>query len=131
MTCLMRMTYYVPTPVLSTRSSFVPRTQSATGLKLVLQVLSHSDFCNLRCALVRTLTLNLEFSHLSIFYWQMYLSQSSKPQWMQIMGEEQSSDEEQDSFKETLLETNPYLLGMTVAVSLLHTVFEFLAFKNG
>lgn len=38
---------------------------------------------------------------------------------------------DQDLFKETLLETNPYLLGMTVIVSIFHSVFEFLAFKNG
>ncbi len=31
----------------------------------------------------------------------------------------------------TLLDTNPYLLGLTVAVSILHSVFDFLAFKNG
>lgn len=31
----------------------------------------------------------------------------------------------------TLLDTNPYLLGLTVAVSILHSIFEFLAFKNG
>jgi Cleft lip and palate transmembrane protein 1 (CLPTM1) len=29
-----------------------------------------------------------------------------------------------------LVESNPYLLGLTVIVSLLHTVFDFLAFKN-
>lgn len=39
-------------------------------------------------------------------------------------------DEDQDSIKETLLETNPYLLGLTVAISILHSVFELLAFKN-
>ena len=33
--------------------------------------------------------------------------------------------------KEAILETNPYLMALTVAVSLLHSVFEFLAFKNG
>ena len=31
----------------------------------------------------------------------------------------------------TLLETNPYLLILTVVVSIVHSVFEFLAFKNG
>ena len=30
-----------------------------------------------------------------------------------------------------MLETNPYILGVTIVVSLVHTVFEFLAFKNG
>lgn len=40
-------------------------------------------------------------------------------------------DNDQDTLKETLLETNPYLLGLTIIVSILHSVFEFLAFKNG
>ena len=30
-----------------------------------------------------------------------------------------------------LLETNPYLLALTIVVSIVHSVFEFLAFKNG
>lgn len=44
-------------------------------------------------------------------------------------GEE--DDEDQDTIKEAFLETSPYLLALTMAVSLLHSVFEFLAFKNG
>lgn len=43
----------------------------------------------------------------------------------------EESDEEQDTVKETFLETSPYLLGLTVIVSITHSVFEFLAFKNG
>lgn len=30
-----------------------------------------------------------------------------------------------------LLETSPYLLALTIIVSIVHSVFEFLAFKNG
>lgn len=30
-----------------------------------------------------------------------------------------------------MMETNPYLLGLTVVVTIVHSVFEFLAFKNG
>ena len=37
----------------------------------------------------------------------------------------------QDSIKEAFLETNPYLLGLTFVVSIVHSIFEFLAFKNG
>lgn len=33
--------------------------------------------------------------------------------------------------KVALLETNPYLLGLTIVVSIVHSIFEFLAFKNG
>jgi hypothetical protein len=40
-------------------------------------------------------------------------------------------DEDQDSLKEALLETSPYLLALTILVSILHSVFELLAFKNG
>ena len=45
------------------------------------------------------------------------------------MGTTKASDE--DNMKRMLLDTNPYLLGITMVVSLLHTVFDFLAFKNG
>ena len=41
------------------------------------------------------------------------------------------TDAEQDALKRTLLDTNPYLLAVTVCVSIVHSVFEFLAFKNG
>ena len=40
-------------------------------------------------------------------------------------------DDEHDSLKEALIETSPYLLALTLIVSLLHSVFELLAFKNG
>ena len=37
---------------------------------------------------------------------------------------------ESDEFKRVLLEGNPYFLGITFSVSLLHSVFDVLAFKN-
>lgn len=43
---------------------------------------------------------------------------------------EHHEDNDQDTIKQALLETNPILLGVTVVVSILHTVLEFLAFKN-
>lgn len=36
-----------------------------------------------------------------------------------------------DEVKRMLKETNPILLSVTFTVSILHSVFEFLAFKNG
>lgn len=41
-----------------------------------------------------------------------------------------NSDAETDEFKRVLVEGNPVLLGITFIVSLLHSVFDFLAFKN-
>ena len=46
-----------------------------------------------------------------------------------LMGEEEE-DQDQDSVKEAFLETNVYLLVLTFVVSIVHSVFEFLAFKN-
>ena len=40
------------------------------------------------------------------------------------------ADGESDEFKRILLEGNPVLLAVTFAVSLLHSVFDMLAFKN-
>jgi hypothetical protein len=47
-----------------------------------------------------------------------------------LMGED-DEDQDQDSIKEAFLETNFYLLVITFVVSIVHSVFEFLAFKNG
>ena len=71
------------------------------------------------------------FSPISMFKWQLYISQSMRSQWNQYLGDTaEHSDKEQDMIKRTLRETNPYLLGLTMIVSLVHSVFEFLAFKN-
>ena len=42
----------------------------------------------------------------------------------------EDNDDDQDTIKQALLETNPILLGVTVVVSIQHTVLELLAFKN-
>lgn len=42
-----------------------------------------------------------------------------------------STGGELDEVKRMLIETNPYLLALTVIVSCLHSAFEMLAFKNG
>ncbi|XP_046847536.1 cleft lip and palate transmembrane protein 1 homolog [Xenia sp. Carnegie-2017] len=79
----------------------------------------------------KILDLYLTYSPLSLFKWQMYESQRMRKKWFAVFGDDfQDSEEDQDSMKKTMAETNPYLLGLTVVVSLVHSVFEFLAFKN-
>lgn len=80
---------------------------------------------------VEELDLVLTVQPLSLFKWQLYTAQSMRDKlgmFASLGGDEQ--DEDQDTVKELLLDTSPYLLGLTVAVSLLHSVFELLAFKN-
>uniref|UniRef100_A0A8R1I4M3 Cleft lip and palate transmembrane protein 1 n=1 Tax=Caenorhabditis japonica TaxID=281687 RepID=A0A8R1I4M3_CAEJA len=76
---------------------------------------------------VTELDLSVTFYPISLFKYQMYASQNMKSQWSDLL---QSEKEDDDSIKVALLETNPILLGITVVVSILHTVLELLAFKN-
>ncbi|XP_055920317.1 putative lipid scramblase CLPTM1 [Eupeodes corollae] len=110
-----------------------------------LPILFINDYWNLQReytpinATTPELELHLTYQPLSMFKWQLYAAQSMKNKWAggmfgEIMtaggGMADENDEDQDSIKETLLETNIYLLGLTVAISILHSVFELLAFKN-
>ncbi|KAF7380979.1 hypothetical protein HZH68_015854 [Vespula germanica] len=81
---------------------------------------------------VKELELRLIYQPLSLFKWQIYAAQSIRNKWSSsVLGDTSDEDDtDQDTLKETLLETNPYLLGLTIIVSILHSVFEFLAFKN-
>lgn len=76
-------------------------------------------------------TLKITIQPLSLFKWQLYAAQHMRQSW-NVWGDSEpaQTDEEQDTLKETLMETNPYLLGITVIVSIVHSVFELLAFKN-
>lgn len=79
------------------------------------------------------LQLSLTFQPLSLFKWQIYSAQAMRNKWTaNVLGDNfaEDDDEDQDSLKEALLETSPYLLGLTIFVSILHSVFELLAFKN-
>uniref|UniRef100_A0A1I8QDB9 Cleft lip and palate transmembrane protein 1 homolog n=1 Tax=Stomoxys calcitrans TaxID=35570 RepID=A0A1I8QDB9_STOCA len=83
------------------------------------------------------LPLHLTFQPIGMFKWQLYAAQQMKNKFagnmlgeLMASGGGEESDEDQDSLKETMLETNIYLLGLTIAISILHSVFELLAFKN-
>ncbi len=79
--------------------------------------------------------IELQFTYqpLSMFRWQLYTAQAMRSRWTSFMGSDlmEQDDDEQDLLKETFLETSPVLLALTVIVSITHSIFEFLAFKNG
>lgn len=56
----------------------------------------------------------------------------SQMEWMWKMQENWglAVEDEFDEIKRIFLETNPWFLGVTMFVSILHSVFDFLAFKN-
>ncbi len=58
----------------------------------------HEDYMPINSTLSHV-NLTLTFSHLQLWKWQMYLSQSMKNQWYGGMLAEDSSDEDQDTIK--------------------------------
>ncbi|KAF6143929.1 hypothetical protein GIB67_001723 [Kingdonia uniflora] len=82
-------------------------------------------------ALNETLTelpLHLEVAPISTTKWQLFLQIDQSFQIHRSYGS--MLEGEADELKRVFVEGNPYLLGITMIVSLLHSVFDFLAFKN-
>ena len=122
----------VPPPL----DEFVEFTPSMQNYKPILYL---NDYWNLNKEYmpinetVKTLNISITYQPLSMFKWQMYSAQQMRNRF-NVMGNlmgENEDEQDQDSIKEAFLETNFYLLVITFVVSILHTVFEFLAFKNG
>ncbi|CAG8490458.1 2965_t:CDS:10 [Paraglomus occultum] len=78
---------------------------------------------------VKTLPLNIKYYPISFFKFQLYIQmeESFRIQAGFIGGDAHA---EFDEIKRMFSETSPILLGVTMIVSILHSVFEFLAFKN-
>lgn len=77
---------------------------------------------------VKELTLNLEVGPISMTKWQLFLQIDQSFQIHRSYGS--MLDGEADELKRVFLEGNPYLLVITMVVSVFHSIFDFLAFKN-
>eukprot|EP00339_Tiarina_fusa_P018483 CAMPEP_0117015904 /NCGR_PEP_ID=MMETSP0472-20121206/12611_1 /TAXON_ID=693140 ORGANISM="Tiarina fusus, Strain LIS" /NCGR_SAMPLE_ID=MMETSP0472 /ASSEMBLY_ACC=CAM_ASM_000603 /LENGTH=402 /DNA_ID=CAMNT_0004719793 /DNA_START=125 /DNA_END=1330 /DNA_ORIENTATION=+ len=74
-----------------------------------------------------SLPLTISLEPLSEMKFLLYEQFSQSMEMQRSFG---SSDKDIDDVKMMLIETNPILLGVTIVVTLLHTVFDVLAFKN-
>jgi len=128
-------TAWVPGQVPPPLDEFVEFTPSLQQYKPIMWL---NDYWNLNRdympinSTTPILNITLTFQPLSLFKWQMYSAQQMKNRFNPLagmMGEEED-DQDQDSVKEAFLETNIYLLVLTFVISIVHSVFEFLAFKN-
>ncbi|KAI7734934.1 hypothetical protein M8C21_020470 [Ambrosia artemisiifolia] len=77
---------------------------------------------------VTELPLHLEVAPISMTKWQLFLQIDQSFQIHRSYGS--MLEGEADELKRVFVEGNPYLLGITMLVSMLHSVFDFLAFKN-
>ncbi|KAG0316627.1 hypothetical protein BGZ99_006766 [Dissophora globulifera] len=104
------------------------------GNGFVLPVLYANDFWLLKDQMfqindtVKELPLRINYYPISYMKLQLYTSMDvGMKKQSGMMG---STGSELDEVKRMLIETNPYLLILTAVVSLLHSAFEMLAFKN-
>ncbi|CAH0482313.1 unnamed protein product [Peronospora belbahrii] len=74
------------------------------------------------------LPLDISFYPLPMYKYALYTQMEQNLRNQEASGA--SSKRETDNMKRIFLETNPYLLAVTMMVSLLHSLFDFLAFKN-
>ncbi|KAL9257609.1 putative lipid scramblase CLPTM1 [Drosera capensis] len=77
---------------------------------------------------VTELPLHLEVAPISMTKWQIFQQIDQSFQIHRSYGS--MLEGEADELKRVFLEGNPYLLVITMTVSMLHSVFDFLAFKN-
>eukprot|EP00210_Caulerpa_lentillifera_P000896 g867.t1 len=77
---------------------------------------------------VQSVSIELTLSTIKPWLVQIYSQMDEAFRSQAAMG--LNSDAETDEFKRILVEGNPILLGITFVVSMLHSVFDFLAFKN-
>lgn len=99
-------------------------------------ILFPNDFWNLRSnayavnETVATLPLIIRIEPIAMWKFNIFasLDDSMKQQENNPLGGMSAGD--MDEIKRMFIETNPILLGTTIVVSLLHSLFEMLAFKN-
>jgi len=104
------------------------------GHKQYYPVLYFNDFWTIKDHLktlnetVESVPLQVELTSVTAWKWQFYLQMEESLKMQSSFGTSDEADH--DEIKRMLLETNPYLLAVTILVSILHSVFDFLAFKN-
>ncbi|KAL7555096.1 hypothetical protein ACHAWF_018708 [Thalassiosira exigua] len=73
---------------------------------------------------------DLEITYEPVPMWKWQLQSQTEESWRKQEAFTGEEDHGNDMLREMLLETNPYLLAVTGIVSVLHTIFDILAFKN-
>jgi hypothetical protein len=76
---------------------------------------------------VRELPLKISYEPMSYARWQILLTMEMAFKTQEAMG---FTTNDLDSMRGMIADTNPYLLAVTMTVSLLHILFDWLAFKN-
>lgn len=93
-----------------------------------------NDFWHLRSQYVEinstTSTLPLQVTFQPVSYWKFQMFATMTQSFADAAKQQGGTGGEMDEIKRMLVETNPYFLALTAFVSILHVLFEFLAFSS-
>ena len=109
-------------------------TSTGTRTEMYYPLLYSSEFWIKNDALVEVndtiheVDLEITFENVKVWKWQL-MSQMEET-WRRQAETAGDDDAGTDMFRTMLLETNPILLAVTAIISVLHTLFDMLAFKN-
>ncbi|KAF8625276.1 hypothetical protein AX15_005470 [Amanita polypyramis BW_CC] len=123
-------------PPLAEHVHLVPKQRDETGAKgFYKPIVFPNEFWHLKQHYVEvnasTPSLPLQITYQPMSFWKFQVFSSMTHGFNEAAKQQGgSSGAELDEIKRMLLETNSYLLVLTAAVSVLHMVFELLAFKN-
>ncbi|ODV89997.1 hypothetical protein CANCADRAFT_56614 [Tortispora caseinolytica NRRL Y-17796] len=103
-------------------------------VKTYFPIIFYNDFWHLKSQMIElnnsVTSVPLHFQFSDIVQWKYFLTSTASTGFKQQASTSGGTGSELEEFKRVLLETNIWLLGITACVSMLHTLFEFLAFKN-
>lgn len=77
---------------------------------------------------VKSVPLTMTYGCMTMMRWQMYLQMADS--WRRQTASGLTGKKDIDEMRRLITETNPVLLGVTAVVSLLHMIFDCLAFKS-
>ncbi|KAF9567398.1 cleft lip and palate transmembrane 1 [Agrocybe pediades] len=125
----------LPAPV-AEHIQLVPDKRDETGTKAFYKpIIFPNEFWHLRSHYIQlnetTPTLPVQFTFQPMSYTKFQIFASMTHGFNEAAKQQgQASGAELDEIKRMLLETNPWFLGLTGLVSILHVLFEMLAFKS-
>ncbi|KAH9849977.1 cleft lip and palate transmembrane 1 [Lenzites betulinus] len=108
--------------------------RDALGRPFYKPIIFPSEFWHLRSQYVElntsTPSVPLQIAFEPMSYWKFTIFASLTQSFAEAAKQQGGSGAELDEVKRMLVETNPYFLALTAFVSVLHVVFEFLAFSS-
>eukprot|EP00742_Colponemidia_sp_Colp-10_P005287 GILJ01005648.1.p1 GENE.GILJ01005648.1~~GILJ01005648.1.p1 ORF type:complete len:640 (+),score=113.93 GILJ01005648.1:145-1920(+) len=128
---------FTPGAVPPPADAFVKHVITESDESLYYPIFEWDDFWAMKEHLIQVnetvangLPLSLTFDLLSFYRFSIYRSMEQSWKTQSSFGMSGAGEGDMDELKRMFTDTNPWLLGLTMVVTLVHMAFDFFAFKN-